>query len=400
VLRLLLLQRFGTNLYATSIGAPLQFIDVDSGAAFADVAGSPPRAKYIKTIGDFLILGYLKVGATEYPNKWASSGLDAPTVWTVGTQLADEQLIPDGDEIVGLLGGVDGGRVLQRKAKRSLILSADAAMPIKQHVVDPAYGVLAPYSIVAIGGDDYAYLAEDGFQRGDAKTPIGAERVNRFFFADVDLAEVEFVQGVVDPYNHMVWWRYKSNSGTYKMLGWDWELNVWTQADPDALLLVASVTPGVTLEALDAIFLDLYGSSSIDTPGAETFDSRRWAGGRPTFGAIGSDGILYIFTGSNRAATMDTTAQVLSGNVMQHSGITGAYLVSDTNSYTLAKAGGARHGDESTMAFGTAAGPNRTGIVPMRGDHLLTRFRAEIPAATAWSFVHGVEPQLVGAGQG
>lgn len=393
-------ERFGTGLYACTLGAPLQFLDVDAGGNFADAAGSPPRSKYIKTIGDFLLLGYLKVGATESPNKWATSGLNAPTIWTVGTQLADEQVIPDGDEIMGLLGGATGGRVFQRKAKRSLVLSADAAMPIKSSVIDPAYGVLAPLSIVAIGGDDYAYLAEDGFQRGDGKLPIGAEKVNRFFFSDVDLAQVETVQGGVDPYNHMVWWRYKSNVGAYKMIGWDWELDRWTQADPDVAVLLTAVVPGVTLEALDAIFLSLYGSSSIDTPGAESLDSRRWAGGRPTFGAVSSAGIVSIFTGGNRAATMDTTAQALSGDVMKRHGITGAYLVSDTNSYTLAKAGGDRHGDVGTMAFGTPAGPNRIGLVPMRGDHRISRFRAGIAADVDWSFVHGVEPELVGAGQG
>jgi hypothetical protein len=41
--------------------------------------GSPPRSKYIKTIGDFLMLGYLKVGATEYPSKWTTSGLNDAT---------------------------------------------------------------------------------------------------------------------------------------------------------------------------------------------------------------------------------------------------------------------------------------------------------------------------------
>lgn len=394
-------ERFGTGLYACTLGAPLQFLDVDIGGSFADAAGSPPRSKYIKTIGDFLMLGYLKVGATESPSKWTTSGLNAPTVWAVGTQLADEQNVPDGDEIMGILGGAQGGRLMQRNRKRTLTLTADAAMPIKSTIIDPAYGVLAPLSLVAIGGDDYAYLAEDGFQRGDGKTPIGAEKVNRFFFADVDPAELETVQGCTDPYNHMVWWRYKSVSGSYKMLGWDWELDRWTQADPDVQVLITAVTPGVTLEGLTAVFLALYGSSSIDTPGAESFDSRRWAGGRPTFGAISSLGIASLFTGSNRAATMDTTAQVLSGDPMTNTGITGAKLIADTNSYTLAKSGALKHGDVSTMAYGSDIAPSsRTGIVPMRGDHLIARFRAKIAAGIDWDFVHGVEPMAQATGKG
>ena len=393
-------ERFGTGLYACSLGAPLQYLDVDLGGSFIDAAGSPPRSKFISTIGDFLILGYLRVGATHYPNKWATSGLNAPTIWTVGTQMADDQVIPDGDEIMGLLGGVDGGRVVQRKAKRSLVLTADAAMPIKSHIIDPRYGCVAPYSIVTIGGDDYVYLAEDGFQRGDDKRPIGSERVNNYFLATLDLSRIEEVQGSADPYSHTVWWRYLTTTGTYQMIGWDWELDRWTQSDANVLLLLNVPTPGTTLEGLDAIFLDLYGSASVDAVDAETFDSRRWAGGRPTSAAVTIDGRLCLFTGSNRAATVDTCAQVLSNELLTRHGITGAYLVSDTSNYTLAKAGSNVHGDVALASFGTSLSPSRIGIVPMRGDHKLTRFRANVPAGQSWSFINGVEPQLVRTGLG
>jgi hypothetical protein len=393
--------RFGTGLYAVSLGAPMQYLNVDLGGNFADAAGSPPRAKYITIVGDFIILGYLKVGATEFPNKWASSGLNAPTIWTVGTQLADEQVLADGDEVVGLIGQSQGGRVLQRHAKRSLVLTPDAAMPIKSQVIDASFGIIAPLSIVTISGDDYVYLAEDGFQRGDDKTPIGSERVNRWFLSDCNISEIENVLGVADPLNHMVWWRYKSIDGSYRMIGWDWEIDRWAYSDANVLVLLSAVTAGVTLEGLDAIFLSLYGSSSIDTANAESFDSRRWAGGRPTFAAIGPDGIMYLFTGNNRAATLDTTAQVVSGSMFQRVGITGAYAVTDTSTYTLAKAGANRHGDVALASFGTGIAPApRTGIVPLRGDHLLARFRLSVPANTEWSYVHGVEPQTVRAGQG
>lgn len=391
-------ERFGTKLFACSLGMPLQQYDVDAGGVFSDTPGSPPRSKYIKTIGDFLMLAYLKVGATEFPQKWATSALNNTDVWTAGVNLADDQTEPDGDEITGIMAAVDGGRLFQRRAKRSLLLSADVAMPIKQHVIDPSYGVIAPYSIVAIGSDDYVYLAEDGFQRGDAKTPIGAERVNRFFFDTVDTSKLERVQGVNDPFNHMVWWTYQDTTQAYRMIGYDWELDKWVQSDAAVQVLIPIVTPGVTLEALTAIFLALYGSSSIDTPGAESFDSPRWKGGRPLFGAIGTDFILYLFTGSPRAASIDTTAQVLSGDVSRRTKITGAYPVSDTNSCLIAKTGGDKHGDVNTLAFGAGtAMSTRTGLVPLRGDHRIVRFRTSIPTATDWNYFHGIEPQIPGA---
>jgi hypothetical protein len=392
--------RSGNQLYVTSLDTPLQSFDVDAGVTFVDVAGSPPKAKYIAQLGDFILLGYLKVGATEYPTKWMVSGINAPTIWTVGTQLSDEQVIPDGDEIMNVLGGPDGGRVIQRRAKRALLLTPDAAMAIKMKTIDADYGAVAPYAIVKIGGDDYAYLAEDGFKRGDQKVPIGSGRVDDYFFADVDASKLEQVQGTVDPVQHMVWWRYQDNNGDYKMIGWDWELDRWARSDIAATMIVPIVNPGVTLEALDAIFLALYGSSSIDTAAAESFDSPRWKGGRPLFAVFGTDFILYTLSGSPRAATMDTVARILSGNSGMVSKVTGVRGLIDSDSYTAQLAISATHGAVSTGSFGGAGAVSRIGVAPVRGSGRLARVRLNVPAGTDWSFCHGAIPLTSIGGRG
>lgn len=392
--------RFGTKLYVTSLDTALQEFDVDSGVTFVDTAGSPPKAKYIAAIGDFIILGYLKVGATEYPNKWQTSGLNSPTTWTTGSLLADDQVLPDGDEIMGFVGGVDGGRVIQRNAKRSLLLTADAAMAIKQHSIDAKYGCNAPYSIQSIGSDDYVYLAPDGFKRGDARVPIGAGRVDDYFYTDVDISKVERVQSAIDGVGHMVWWRYQDNNGDHKMIGWDWELDRWTRCSSAPIVLLSILNPGVTLEALDAIFLALYGSSSIDTVGAESLDSARWKGGAPLFAAIGTDFKLYTFSGSNQAAQMDTIASVLTGNTGMVSKITGARALIDSDSYTIQLATSATHGGVSTASFGGAGTLTRTGFCGLRGAGRMARLRVNVAAGVDWSVCHGVVPLMAPGGRG
>jgi len=122
---------------------------------------------------------------------------------------------------------------------------------------------------------------------------------------------------------------------------------------------MSGVARCVTLEALDAIFLALYGSSSIDTVGAESLDSARWKGGAPLFAAIGTDFKLYTFSGSNQAAQMDTIASVLTGNTGMVSKITGARALIDSDSYTIQLATSATHGGVSTASFGS----NATGSV-------------------------------------
>lgn len=392
--------RFGTKLLVVSLDTPVQEFDVDIGTVFVDTAGSPPGAKFIAAVGDFVVLGHLKEGATEYPSKWKSSGLNDHEVWTEGTKLADSQVIPDGDEIAGLIGGPEGGYVMQRKAKRALVISNDAAMAIKQRTVDPIYGVLAPYSLVQIAAGDYVYLAEDGFKRGDARVPIGAGRVDEYFLRDVNSGEIENVQGIADPINHIVWWRYTDNDSVNKMIGWDWELDRWCRTDADVAVLINIVTAGVTLEALDAIFLALYGSSSIDTSGAESLDSSRWKGGRPLFAAVSPDGILYSFTGLPMAAYMDTVASNLSGNTGIVAKVTGGRAMVDTESHTMAIAVSQTHGSAELASFGAATGPSRTGFCPLRGSGRLVRMRISVEEHADWSFCHGAIPLMAVGGRG
>ena len=66
-----------------SLEAPPQVYDVETGGSFADLGGSPPQAKYIWAAGDFVVLGYLKTGADEFPQDIHWSGLNDATYWTI-----------------------------------------------------------------------------------------------------------------------------------------------------------------------------------------------------------------------------------------------------------------------------------------------------------------------------
>jgi hypothetical protein len=373
-------ERFGSGLYATNLDDPLQVYDVDAGGTFAAVSGSPPQAKYIRTIGDFLFLAYLKVGADEFPQRWHHSGLNDTTVWTVGTKWCDRQDVPDGDEIQGIISVPGGGRLFQRRAIRSLLFTPGSQFAFQMNVIDAARGCIAPYSIITLPRGDYAYLAEEGFYRGDANEPIGAERVNKFFFDDADNASLDIMQGVPDPFDKIVWWTYVNGSGARVMIGYDWQLDRWCRSDTAATILVNAVTAGYTLEDLDAF-------GTIDTLPA-SLDSRIWKGGTPFFGAFKSDFKLYGFSGSNAAGQAKTCAMELTPG--SRSFVNGCRVVTNSDNFTVTVATSDFHGGAETSKA-AASYSTRSGMVPLRADGRLHRFTTDIAAGDVWTHLHGVD---------
>lgn len=373
-------ERFGTGLYATNLEDVLQVYDVDAGGNFAACAGSPPQAKFIKAMGDFLVLGYLKVGADELPQSVHWSGLNDATEWDIGEKFSDRQTLPDGDEIVSLMKATFGGRIFQRNCKRAMTRDPQYVFRITD--IDPDNGAVSPYGIVPIGADDYVYLAEDGFYRGDARTPIGAERVNRYFFADVDLDELDTVQGGVNPFDKLVWWTYLDGGAVRKSIGYDWQLDRWCRSDIAVSYYASAVTAGYTLEQLDAAFgsnLDAYTTS---------LDSRLFKGGRPTFAAFTSDFLLKTFTGANSAGEAQTCQiELIPG---ARSFLAGARLLTNSDAYTMDVATANLHG--GTESWGSAAvSPSTAGLTPFRRSGRLHRFKASITAGDVWTHMHGVD---------
>lgn len=372
--------RFGSGLYAAALDNAPQVYDVETGGNFSNVPGSPPQARFIWAAGDFLCLGYLKDGADEAPQDLMWSGLNDASWWTVGRKGCDRQTLPDGDEIVGGFPFIGGARIIQRKAKRAMVFNPQYIFSIQ--VLDATRGAVAPLSIVPIGAGDYVYLNEDGFYRGDGHAPIGMERVDRYFFADVDLDKLEEVQGAADPFTKMVWWRYQDGSGSYKMIGWNWLLDRWTRSDTAAQVLVAAVAPGISGDAADSF------GSPDDPTWPASMDSRFWKGGRPTFGAFTSSNMLSLFTGSNAAATIETAStEMIPGS---RAFLQGARLLSNADDYTMQVATADYHGGAED--WGTAVSPSTvTGMTPFRRDGRLHRFRATIAAGDVWTHAHGVD---------
>src|SRR5262249_6091215 len=139
--------------------------------------------------------------------------------------------------------------------------------------------------------------------------PIGKEQVDRYFFGDYDQSNLQLIIGAPDPNGTRLFWAYKAQSGASgqftKLLCYDYGLNPprWSIINQNGHFIATLATPGLTLEALDAI------SSSID---ALTFSLDDVAvSGLPKFAMWDSTGSLGFSTGSNLEATLDTAEQEL-----------------------------------------------------------------------------------------
>lgn len=374
-------ERYGTKFYLTNLNDPLQSIDVDTGTVLADVAGSPPRAKFIETVGDFLFLAYLKVGADVFPQDWQHSKIDDPTNWTVTGNAgdSDRQQIADGDEIVAIMSNTGGARIIQRRCKRRLIFTPGNTYSFQMQDIDSSRGAVAPLAVIPFGGESYFYLNETGFFVGDEHRPIGAERMDRTFFADVSLDKLGEVQGIADPSQKIVWIRYQDQNNVYKMLGWDWQLDQWCRSDIAAQVLVSAVSIGAVLNDLD-----VYGTlDQINIP----LDSRLFKGGRITFGAFTSSNKLSLFAGAPAAAVVETTK--IQHNEGTGSFVSGAKLEGNPTSFTM-QVGTSMLADTLSTWSSANSRSTRTGLVPFRADAKFHQYRANIAAGIDWSHLHGV----------
>lgn len=376
---------FGNWLVIHNVADPIQAYNIETGADLADLGGSPPKAKYSWVSGDFLVLGFIEGTNGEKKVRW--SGVNDITSWTIGAKGADEQMLPDGNEVQGGFGQQAGFYVVNRSAMHYFSFAPSSGYTFTRTTTNPKQGSVSPRSIVPLGQDRFFYLSEDGFFEGVNRTPIGAERVDRWFVNEIDMAYLSEVQGASDPYEKIVWWKYRRRDGKYRRLGYDWQLDRWCTTDLDVGEMMALATPGVTWDALATIY------NSI-SEAAAPFDDRSFLGGRPTMATFTTDNKLAFFSGENLQATFET------GQIQPYEAsrslCNAARITTDATGVTVTDTTYAYHGAQ--QAVSAASSVNRAGISPLRGDGLLHKFTATVPASAVWSVMSDIDANFVETG--
>jgi len=250
--------QFNQTIIAVQINTVPQAFLLGSSSVFADLGGSPPQAGFVAVVNFFLVL----TGLISNPNRIQWSDLDAITTWTAGVGQSDFQDLPDGGNCNGLSGGDAYGVIFQDESIRSLIYSPGSGVVFSIIRISTQDSLFAKYTVINAGQNTF-FLSAQGFKYippGGVPTPIGKERVDRWFFAHVDRSNLQLVIGATDPSATRVYWAFKSTAGEGglfdQLLCYDWSIGQngkWSLIPCSGQYLAALAKPGLTLHQLDAL---------------------------------------------------------------------------------------------------------------------------------------------------
>lgn len=461
-------RQFNNLVFATQANVVLQVFNIATDTAFSNSLGSPPQARYMDIVGKFLVL----TGLLSNPNRVQWSGLNdvnSANSWTPGLNSSDLQDLSDGGFCRGIAGG-ETGIILQDTIIRSMSYLPGNPVIFQIEKIAEGLGMFAPYSLVRSGATVFFYALK-GFHRidpGGVPVPIGRERIDRTFFADLDAGQLQLFQGMPDPRSSRILWAYKSVNGVVnqfdKLLCYDPVLDKFTPIKTAGECLLQMSQPGVTLEALDALapgatavlgaanngaglvriqvaaaglpangqyvsissvvgtteangnfFVVLVDATHFDLLGSafvHTYVSGGLVGGQldlmtqsldnftsaivPELAAFDGNHLLNFFRGPSLEATLETAEQGTDGRRIK--------IRNGFRPITDAKAVfGSCSMRENLQAAVVASSESPlnpvTGICNLLVDTRYSRFKARIPAGAVWTFLNGVEPDMIQTGK-
>jgi hypothetical protein len=282
--------QFGGVVIAANNQAKLQSWTIGSSSAFADLDTNAPVAKYVTVVRDFVVSA--NIGAGSETNKVQWSDINDETNWVSGTtSQSDYQVIPDGGNITGLTGGEIGLIFLEK----SIVRMSYAGSPLffQFDTISRGLGCIEGNSIAQYGATSF-FLSDDGFYKCDGQTVtgIGTEKVDRYFYNDADLTDLDSMSASVDPIKKLVVWNYANVDGGRSVLVYNWQLNKWSRVETLTTGVGSITTTGYTLEGLEAVL----GYTDLETIPA-SLDDRLWVGGKFLFAGF-TGAKIVTFTGS------------------------------------------------------------------------------------------------------
>lgn len=373
--------QFGNYLIASNFNEQLQYADLSTGTiSFGPLHASAPTAKLLTVVRDFVVTGNTSTASNEV--RW--SGINNPTgTWgSVAVTQADFQTIPDGGEIRGLTGGEFGLVLLERSIVRMSYVGSPLIFQFDN--ISRNLGCYESNSVAQWQGITY-WLADDGFYacNGQQVEPIGAEKVNRFFWESVKEELINQMSVAVDSFRSLIVWGYPSQDNTYRLLVYHTVTKRWSFAETAITYVGDLMTPAFTLEDLDNF------SASIDALDV-SLDSRQWLGGKLLFGGVSGTKII-TFTGANKTARITTADLETDSNMSM---VVLAKPIIDGGSASVAIA--SRMNLSETPTFGDAVAASSENRVGLRSLGRYHRLRV-IPSGE-WTTAIGTEIEINPAG--
>jgi len=365
--------KFGDRVIAASIADDLQFYDLNTDTEFDDLPGSPPKAKTIATVRDFVMLGDIP---SRGPNFIQWCGFNNSELWT--PSLATQS---DFQELFGRAGRVQKivpGEFAVIFCEHSIFRADYAGPPIVFQVdeVERKRGTPAPNS-VAWTGNNVFYFGWDGFYVFDGiqSTPISHNRVSKWFEQNAGADALDSMRAAVDRINRLVIWAFKSTiSATQndRLIIYNWGADRWSYGKLDTEVIDEFVSPGFALDALDVPL-----PAGIDTDSIAV-DSTQFIGGIVNIQAFNSSHQAATFDGTPLTSIIDTK-EISSG--AQQRIVTNSVrpLIEGGLSTVITLQVGTRNTLQENLNFSAAKATNGiNGEVSVRANSRYQRFRVNI----------------------
>jgi len=383
--------KWGEDVIGTNFADTPQTITA-GGTTFADLGGSPPKARHISVVRDFVVVGNTyDTTDGNVPNRVRWSGINNSATWTASssTQSDAQDLQGNGGWVQKVVGGEYGVVFQERSIWRMTYVGTPIVFQFDE--VQPGRGTPAPNSVIQYG-DVIFYLGIDGFYsltNGIQNQPIGANKVDETFFADLDESYYDRISSAIDTTNTLVFWAYPGSGNTdgrpNKIIIYNWTTGKWSFAEIDTEQLFNYSPQGYTLDSLDSV------NTSIDALN-QSLDSRAWTGTSSVLGCFNSDNKLCDFSGDALDATLETTeAQPVQ---MGRAVITSLRPICDGTATVQL---GARETQDDSVTWSAETSLNSIGEANIRSSARYHKARVKI--AGGFNHAQGVEPTIVPQGK-
>jgi len=374
--------QFGSQIIFTNNSQRLQAWDLTSSTSFKNLSDSAPIAKFITVVRDFVVVANTNEGSQKpYRVRWSALNNETDWVENVNTQ-SDYQDIPDGGQIVGIRGGEFGIVFLDRAIHRMTYVGTPFIFQFDN--ISRNKGCIASGSIAQYQGISF-FLSDDGFYMCDGQTvqPIGAEKVDRFFFNDASEFDFPSMSAAVDPVRKLVIWNYKGVDGNRHLIIYNFATKKWTYADAGTDYISESSTSSSTLEELDTL------SASIDAL-AISLDSLMFMGGKYFLGGTKGTTVM-TYTGSN------LTARLATGDLGEGARTVVTLVKPQVDNGSASIAISSRQLLNQQVTYGTAVAASSENRVSLRSSGNYHRIQIN-PSGNNWKNATAVDVEIVPQG--
>jgi len=385
--------QFGDTVFAVAISETIQTYTMGTSTLFADIVsatGTAPLARYIDTVHiDFLVVANTYDAVDGFkPARVRWPGIGSSTTWAVSaTTQADYQ---DLDEKLGwitqLVGG-DYATIYQEFGITRMDYVGSPAI-FQFTAIEGGSGTRYSKSIVKVGSLQY-YLGLDGFYvfDGNQSIPIGTDKVNTFFFDDLDAENDHRITSAVDYINRLIVWSYPGSGNINGMpnrwLFYNFAPNAklrWSYAEINNEYIFSSLTEGYTLDELDG-----WETSHGITPAnldllPHDLDSRFWTGNQLVFGSFNSDHKLAVSSTTDYLTAVLETAEV-ELNEGQRTDLFRVMPYIDANGYSSSVVTveiGVRNLQSGAVTYGSPISLDANGEIQCRSNARFHRMRTNI----------------------